>query len=122
MSPELELILCCSRSKIDPEMKGRIRVLIGTGLNWSEVVLHANQHRVMPILHEGIASAAQDLISPAVQRILSDSAHASSANGMKLLVELLRIHQLFEAAQIPVIPYKGPVLARLAYGSFVRRG
>jgi hypothetical protein len=121
MSPERDLILCCARARIDPEMKGRIRALIGNGLNWPEVVLHANQHRVMPILHEGIASAAPDLISPAVQRILRDSAYASSANGMKLLLELLRIHQLFEVAQIPAIPYKGPVLAHLAYGSFVRR-
>src|SRR5712671_7970887 len=111
ISPERELILCCARARIDPEMKDRIRVLIGSGLNWSEVVARANQHRLLPILHEGLASAAQDLISPAVQRILRDTAHASSANGMKLLLGLLRVYELFEAAQIPVIPYKGPVLA-----------
>ena len=35
--------------------------------------------------------------------------------------ELLRIYPLFEAARIPVIPYKGPVLAWLAYGSVVGR-
>src|ERR1700676_5801395 len=92
ISPERELILCCARAGIDPEMKDRIRVLVGNGLNWSDVVVSANQHRVLPILHEGIASAAQDLISPAVQRILRDSAQASSANGMKLLLELLRIY------------------------------
>ncbi len=38
-----------------------------------------------------------------------------------LLRELLRLHQVFEAAQILVIPYKGPLLARIAYGSFLRR-
>jgi Uncharacterised nucleotidyltransferase len=40
---------------------------------------------------------------------------------MALLRELLRLHQLFEAAQILVIPYKGPLLAWVAYGSFIRR-
>jgi hypothetical protein len=121
ITPERELILCCARARIDPEMKERIRVLIGNGLNWSEVVSSAKQHRVLPVLHEEITSAAQDLISPATQCILRDAARASSANGMKLLLELLRVHQLFEEAQIPAIPYKGPVLGQFAYGSIVRR-
>ena len=43
------------------------------------------------------------------------------AAGKSLLRELLRLHQVFEAAQILVIPYKGPLLARIAYGSFLRR-
>jgi len=37
------------------------------------------------------------------------------------LHELLRLHRLFEAAPFPVIPYKGPLLAWVAYGSFIRR-
>src|ERR1700674_2997656 len=76
MTPERELILCCARARIDPGMNGRIRVIIGNGLNWSDLVVSANQHRLLPILHEGLASAAQDLISSTVQRVLRDTAHA----------------------------------------------
>ena len=44
-----------------------------------------------------------------------------TAAGKALLRELLRLHKLFESANIPVIPYKGPLLAWVAYGSFIRR-
>jgi Uncharacterised nucleotidyltransferase len=53
--------------------------------------------------------------------MLREAAAPSEAAGMTLLRELLRLHQLFEAAQILVIPYKGPLLAWVAYGSFLRR-
>ena len=121
ISPERELILCCARAKIDSAATDRVRALLADGLNWSEVVANAIQHRVSAVLYESITAAAQDLISPAVQQLLRETAHSSSAKGLALLHELLRLYQMFEAAQIPVIPYKGPMLAWLAYGSFVRR-
>jgi hypothetical protein len=40
---------------------------------------------------------------------------------MVLLRELLRLHPLFETAQISAIPFKGPLLAWMAYGNFFRR-
>jgi len=52
---------------------------------------------------------------------LREATAPSTATGMALLRELLRLHQLFEAAQILVVPYKGPMLAWVAYGSFIRR-
>ena len=62
-----------------------------------------------------MAEAAQDLILPAQLNMLRDAAAPSTALGMALLRELLRLHRLFEEAQILVIPYKGPILASVAY-------
>jgi Uncharacterised nucleotidyltransferase len=53
--------------------------------------------------------------------LLRDAARAAGANTLPLVGELLRLHQHFEAAGISIIPYKGPVLATLAYGNFARR-
>jgi hypothetical protein len=74
-----------------------------------------------PIVHEIVSGAAKDLISPEQLKVLRQAAVPSAARGMALLRELLRLHELFEAAQILAIPFKGPVLAWIAYGSFVRR-
>jgi len=119
--PELEINVCCGRALIDPAAKERLRLLIRNGLNWPEVVAIAERHRLSPIVYEIIAGTAQDLISPEQLNVLREATAPSKAAGMALLRELLRLHRLFDAAQILLIPYKGPLLAWVAYGSFIRR-
>ena len=119
--PELDVVLCCGRALIDPAAKDRVRLLILNGLNWPEVVAIAARHRLSPVVYESVAGTAQDLISPAQLSVLREAAASSAAAGMALLRELLRLHRLFDAAQILAIPYKGPLLAWVAYGSFTRR-
>ena len=119
--PELEVNLCCGRALIDPAATERIRLLIRNGLNWPDVVANADRHRLSPIVYEIITRTAQDLISSTQLNVLRETAAPSTAVGMALLRELFHLHQLFETAQILVIPYKGPLLAWVAYGSFIRR-
>src|ERR1700688_4246963 len=119
--PELEINLCCGRALIDPAAKERVRLLIRDGLNWPEVVANAERHRLSPVVYEIIAGTAEDLISPEQLNVLREATAPSTAAGKALFRDLLRLHQLFEAAQILVIPYKGPLLAWVAYGSFIRR-
>ena len=119
--PELEINLCCGRALIDPAAKDRVRLLIRNGLNWPDVVAIAERHRLSPIVYEIIAGTAEDLVSPEQLNVLRQATVRSTAAGMVLLRELLRLAHVFEAAQIQVIPYKGPLLAWVAYGSFVRR-
>ena len=119
--PELEINLCCGRVPIDPGAKDRIRLLIRNGVNWPEAVAVAERHRLSPVVYEVISGVAQDLISPEQLKPLRDATTRTTAAGMALLRELLCLHQSFEAANIPAIPYKGPLLAWIAYGSFIRR-
>jgi hypothetical protein len=42
-------------------------------------------------------------------------------NSMLLLGEMLRLYGVFETGQVPAIPFKGPVLAWLAYRNFTLR-
>jgi len=119
--PELEINLRCGRVPIDPGAKERIRFLIRNGVNWTEVVAVAERHRLSPVVYEVISSAAQDLISLEQLKALRDTTTHSTAAGMALLRELLCLHRSFDAANILAIPYKGPLLAWIAYGSFIRR-
>jgi hypothetical protein len=119
--PELEMNLSCGRALIDPAAKQRVRSLIQSGLNWPVAVAFAERHRLSPIVYETVACTSQDLISPEQLHVLRVATAPSTAAGMALLREMLHLHRLFEAAQILVIPYKGPLLAWLAYGSFIRR-
>src|SRR5579863_1754126 len=120
-SPELEINLSCGRALIDPAAKERVRFLIRNGVNWPEVKALAERHGLSPVLYEMIACAAEDLTSPELLKELRAATTRSTAGGLTLLRELLRLHLLFEDAKIPVIPYKGPLLAWVAYGSYIRR-
>src|SRR4029077_923403 len=119
--PELEINLCCGRALVDPAAKEPVRLLIRNGLNWPDVAAIAERHRLSPIVYEIIASAAEDLISTEQLNALRQATVHSTAAGLALLRELLHLHRLFEDAHILVIPYKGPMLAWVAYGSFIRR-
>ena len=119
--PELELNLSCGRALIDPAAKERVRSLLRSGLNWPEAVAFAQQHRLSPVVYEVLSGAAKDLLQPDELNALRQVTAPSMTAGMVLLRELLRLYPLFEAAQIPVIPYKGPLLAWVAYGNFLRR-
>jgi Uncharacterised nucleotidyltransferase len=121
LRPELEFVLCCGRALVNPGAKEDVRLLIRNGLNWPEAMAIAEHHRLSPNVYEVVAKAAQDLISPEQLNALRKATTHSTASGMVLLRELLRLQQLFEDAHLLVIPYKGPILAWIAYGSFVRR-
>jgi Uncharacterised nucleotidyltransferase len=121
LRPELEIILLCVRPQIDSEAKNRIRTLLINGLNFDDIVASAIHNGVLPVMHESITAISPDLISPAQRQLLNDSVRATAANAMGLAGELVRVYRQFEAAGIPVVPYKGPVLATLAYGNVARR-
>ncbi len=121
LSPERKIVVCCARARIDPGAKDVVRALVRGDLNWADVLANAEHHGLLPIVYESIAGAAQDLVAPAQWNGVRDAAAASTTNDLSLLRELLRLHRLFEAARLPAISYKGPVLAEVAYGSAIRR-
>ena len=79
------------------------------------------QHHLLPMVYDGISATAEDLIPPESILLLREPARASAAYSLLLFREFLCLYQLFEAAHVPVIPYKGPVLAWIGYGSVARR-
>ena len=119
--PELELILCCARARLDEAAAGRVRALLHGKLNWSDVVATSFQHHVAPFLHENLRLTAEELVPTVWLDSLRQYVRESSGLSLLLLSELLRIHEIFEAQNLPLIAYKGPVLSWLAYQSLTGR-
>jgi SAM-dependent methyltransferase len=121
LRPELELIFYCARTRLDEAAAGRVRALLQGGLNWSDVVATAFQHHVAPFLYENLRRTAEELVPTVWLDSLRQYTRESSGLALLLLSELLRLHEIFEAEQLPLIPYKGPVLSWLAYRSLTGR-
>lgn len=119
--PEMEILLRCACTRSDPAARVRFRQLLQNPLDWERVVNNASRQRMSAPLYECIHAEAPDLVPEQQLQPLRDAVRASAASAMILVGELLRLMPQFEAAKISAIPYKGPVLATLAYGSFARR-
>jgi hypothetical protein len=120
MRPELELVLCSTRAK-SAKNEDRVRALLDEGVNWDGVLACASQHNLLPTLNERFHAFDAGCLAQDQRKALTELARNQGKNSLFFLGEMLRLHDLFEAVQIPAIPYKGPVLAWLAYRDFALR-
>jgi Uncharacterised nucleotidyltransferase len=127
--PEIAVLLCCASIRSDSEKATRLDTPLLEKIDWAKLLEMATQHRVLPLLYAGLktersrtSSAAR---SPAIpQEILMQlrhEFHAQTRRSLLLSGELVRLLNLFEAQGIPVLPFKGPVLAASAYGNLSLR-
>ena len=121
LRPELDLLLCCARTRVDEAAAARVRALLQGELDWPDVVATAFQHHVASFLYENLKPIGTERVPKVWMDSLLQYARESSGLSLLLYSELLRIHEIFEAAQLPLIPYKGPILSWLAYHSLTGR-
>jgi hypothetical protein len=121
LRPEQELIPRCIRAREDSANSERIQALLRGELNWTEVIGLTMQHRIAPFVYERLMTSDESAVPAAQQEVLRSAASHVARSSLVLLQELIRLHDLFAAENLPLIPHKGPVLAWLAYGNFTRR-
>jgi hypothetical protein len=81
----------------------------------------ALRHRVLPLLYRSVQTIGADLVPPSVWADLQHHFHANAQRNLLLGGTLLRLLRLLARHDIPVLPYKGPVLAMAAYGNLALR-
>jgi hypothetical protein len=94
----------------------RIEALLQEDIDWEYLLEMAAKHRMLPLLYWH-ANAVRSELMP--EGVLSRLRHYFQTNKLLALLlarELLNLYELFERRGIPVIPYKGPVLAAYVYG------
>jgi len=118
--PELEIVFrsACARSHENEE---RIKELCGAGVNWSEVLACAIEHKLTLTLYEAVCAPDKDIVPHQTREALAEIVHITTRDNFRFLSEMIRLQALFETARIPAIPFKGPSLAWIAYPNFVQR-
>lgn len=115
---ENELIVCVARREIDRE---ELRGLVRQEINWDYLFATAQAHGLLPLLHKHLAANAGDLVPGHFLSRLKRESVANSQNVLHLIAKQLRVYKLFKENSIPVALFKGPLLARLAYGEISLR-
>lgn len=109
-----ELLLCCARTKASPE---RIRALIEKPIDWNYFFLLARRHAVVPLVYRQL----KDVVPPEHLTTFKKHYQENAARNVVLTAELCRLLKLFGDAGIEAIPYKGPLLALIAYDDLALR-
>jgi len=118
---EIELLLCCVRPLVNDTNVNRIKALVQGDIDWQYLIQTAYRHGVIPLLYGNLSNICPQLIPASFQQQLQRNQYARTQRNLMLTSKLIKLLELFEANDIPVIPFKGPILAISAYGDISRR-
>jgi Uncharacterised nucleotidyltransferase len=124
-SPELDLLLLCSRWPQRPqEDRDLIRSRVAGLLDWQLFLRLVQHHRVVPLVSHNLQAAVPESPTPELEaafgelrRLSASSAHRA----LRCLSELRRVVQKFQAQNIPVRVLKGLPLAQSVFGDLSLR-
>jgi hypothetical protein len=103
------------------EATERVRTAAAAVRNWPELLRLAGRHEVIAPFHRSLAGSAADRLPPGILAVLEDRVRRQSVLGRTAWDELSGLLELFGAAGLSVMPFKGPVLAHRLYGDWGAR-
>ena len=119
--PEKQLLSYCARTQITPEIAAGIRKILAGPVDWDYLLWEAEENSITPLFERHLSAVAPGAAPPTAQEQLKKTCRANTVRCLYLTAELINILRLFQSQNIPVIPYKGPVLAAQAYGDVALR-
>lgn len=119
--PEKQLLSYCARTQITPEIAAGIRKILAGPVDWDYLLWEAEENSITPLIERHLSAVAPGAAPPTAQEQLKKTCRANTVRCLYLTAELINILRLFQSQNIPVIPYKGPVLAAQAYGDVALR-
>jgi hypothetical protein len=90
-------------------------------LDWVRLLQLARTHGVLPCLYRSLLRIGPDIVPPDAWTALRHAFQANTQRNLFLAGTLLKLLRLLETHGIAALPYKGPVLAALAYGNMALR-
>jgi len=120
--PEIELLLCCARTRTNPEMLQRIREAARKEIDWFQFVRLALRHDTLSLSYRNLDRICGDIVPSGVLEPLRARHEADASESRLLAKELIAILCFLDAHGIPAVPFKGPALSVRLYGDLSLRG
>ena len=121
VSPEKQLLVCCARTRVTPDVAQKIRHLLAEPVDWDFVLAEAHEHSIFPLLDRQLRNVAPDSVPAASAERLKSETRANAVRCLAFSAELIRIMDALDSRGIPAIPYKGSVIAAQAYADITLR-
>ncbi len=114
--PAFQAVVLAARTVLSEAEQERLRCLAAGPLDWNEVVWLTGYHQVTPLVLRNLERYVRAAVPGRHLRVLQAETRRIGVQGQFLLQELGRLMQRFEAAGLPMLVLKGPVIAQVAYG------
>jgi hypothetical protein len=117
--PEFQLLLYGARSQ---PASGPIRRLVDqSAIDWGKLLALADQHCVRPLLLQSLKAVCWEAVPASVRLELDGFWTSNAQKNLLLAAELLRLLRSFNENEVPVVAFKGPILAEAVYGDLSLR-
>ena len=115
--PEIDLLMACTLPRGVSDASHRVHALVAAGMDWPKVSALASYHSVQPLLYTRLTELSPGMVPEPILADLAAEFRRNATRNLYLKGELIRILKLFAEEGIPVLPFKGPLLAQQAYGN-----
>ncbi|MGA2433900.1 MAG: nucleotidyltransferase family protein [Bryobacteraceae bacterium] len=106
------LLLASIRPEVDqPEL---VRAAASV-IDWEDFAALSASHDLVPLVYSRLSAACPEAVPESVLAAMRESYLANARKSLLLTAELLRLLDAFGGLGLRVVPFKGPVLAWLAY-------
>ena len=119
LAPESEWVVAALRARYRPEAIELVRER-SAEVHWPLAIETARRNGVVQLIEPVIRDLYPD-VPEAVSEAFREETTEIATSNLGLTGELLRLLELLQEAGIRVLPYKGPVLAQVAYGDIGMR-
>lgn len=120
ITPEINLLLCCARKSLKSCHSLQLRKTLPLQIDWPLLIHLADENGLLPLVCHHLREFS-DAIPPDSLAKLREANRQNSIRALFLISELHRITDALRQRSIPALPYKGPILAHLAYGNALLR-
>ena len=118
---EMELLLCCARTRTNPEMSRWIREAARKEIDWFQFIRLALRHDTLSLIYGNLRRICPDIVPSGVLEPLRARHEAEALHGRLLAKELVDILGFLDSHGIRAVPFKGPALAVRLYGDLSLR-
>lgn len=119
--PENQLLQYAARTRIDPGAQRSIEQLLSRPLDWGYFRQAAVNHGVAALCYACLMAISPEGVPDDQMEWLRLHARTVAARNLYLASNLVRLLQRFASRGIQVVPYKGAVLAAMAYQNLALR-
>ena len=119
---EMELLLCCARTRTNAEMSQRIREAALKEIDWVQFIRLALRHDMLALTYWNLHRICPNIVPSGVLEPLRARHEVEAAESRFLAEELVSILGFLDSQGISAAPYKGAALAVRLYGDLSLRG
>jgi hypothetical protein len=114
--PEARLVVAAARVYPGEAARKEIHGALRAGLDWDAVYGYASYNGVLPLVWKHVTACGLEHVPEEVQARFDRESRRIAFYNMSQALELVKVVQALEEEAIPVIAFKGPLLAHTAYG------